>query len=166
PLWWLGSQPAAVAVRHGAGRVLFVPDPSLLTHRGLLREDNALFFYNVAALDAEEGRVYFDEYHHGIRAGGGYWNYLRYHNQHWIVVQLVLLAGMGLWAVGRRLGPAVPLGPTTRADTVDYASSVARIYQKAGVRSLVAGVLARHFLAALTQHLRLPPYAEPGEILA
>src|SRR5439155_750646 len=72
PLWWLGGQPAAVLVRHGRGRVLVVPDPSLLTHRGLLREDNVIFLYNVAALDAEDGRVYFDEYHHGIRSGGGY----------------------------------------------------------------------------------------------
>src|SRR5439155_16272379 len=85
PLWWLGGQPAAVLVRHGRGRVLVVADPSPLTHRGLLREDNVVFLYNLAALDAEDGRVYFDEYHHGIRSGGGYWNYLRYHHQHWAV---------------------------------------------------------------------------------
>src|SRR5262249_21517003 len=30
PLWWLGSQPAAVLVRHGKGRVLVVPDASIL----------------------------------------------------------------------------------------------------------------------------------------
>jgi len=166
PLWWLGNRPAAVAVRHGDGRVLVVPDPSLLTHRGLLREDNAIFLYNVAALDAEEGRVYFDEYHHGIRSGGGYWSYLRYHGQHWIVLQLLLVAGMALWAVGRRLGPAVPMPVTKRADGVDYASSVARIYEKADVRPLVAGIFARHFLAALTGHLRLRRNAQPHEILA
>jgi hypothetical protein len=166
PLWSLGSKAGAVLIRHGQGRVLVVADPSLLTHRGLLREDNVVFLYNVAALDAEDGRVYFDEYHHGIRAGAGYWNYLRYHHQHWIVVQLLLLAGVAVWAVGRRLGPAVPMPVVKQADGVDYASSVARIYQKADVRSLVGSSLARHFLDAVTVYLRLRRNAGPTEILA
>jgi hypothetical protein len=166
PLWLVGGRPAAVLVRHGKGRVLVAADPSLLTHRGLLREDNVVFLYNLAALDAEDGRVYFDEYHHGIRSGGGYWNYLRYHHQHWVVVDLVLLACLALWAVGRRLGPAVPMPAPRRADGVDYAHSVARIYQKSDVRPLAAGVLARHFLDTLTRHLRLRRHAEPREILA
>ena len=126
-------------VRHGKGRVLVAPDASILTHRGLLREDNVIFLYNVAALDAEDGRVYFDEYHHGIRSGGGYWNYLRYHSQHWVLLHLLLVAGLALWAVGRRLGPAAPMPDTKRADGVDYASSVARIYEKADARPLVSG---------------------------
>jgi hypothetical protein len=166
PLWALGSKPGAVLVRHGQGRALVVADPSVLTHRGLLREDNVVFLYNVAALDAEDGRVYFDEYHHGIRAGAGYWNYLRYHNQHWVVVQLLVLAGVALWAVGRRLGPAVPMLVTKQADAVDYASSVARIYEKADLRPLVAGSLARHFLDTVTVYLRLRRNAAPAEILA
>ena len=166
PLWALGSKPGAVLVRHGQGRMLVVADPSVLTHRGLLREDNVVFLYNVAALDAEDGRVYFDEYHHGIRAGAGYWNYLRYHNQHWVVVQMLVLAGVALWAVGRRLGPAVPMPVTKQADAVDYASSVARIYEKADLRPLVAGSLARHFLDTVTMYLRLRRNAGPAEILA
>ena len=154
PLCWLGNRPAAVALRHGEGRVLLVADPSIFTHRGLLREDNAVFLYNVAALDSADGRVYFDEYHHGIRSGGGYWSYLHYHGQHWIVLQLLLVGGVGLWAVGRRLGPAVPMPVTTRADAVDYAASVARIYEKADAKPLVAGIFGLYFLDALTKHLR------------
>jgi hypothetical protein len=165
PLWSRAGKRGAVLVKHGQGRVLVLADPSVLTHRGLLREDNAIFLYNVAALDAEDGNVYFDEYHRGIRAGGGYWNYLRYHHQQWLVLQLVLVAGLTLWAVGRRLGPPVPIPVTRQADGVDYASSVARIYQKADLRPLVAQVLARHFLDALTRSLRLPRSAAPRAIL-
>jgi hypothetical protein len=166
PLWWLNGKPAAVAVQHGAGRVLVLPDPSLLTHRGLLREDNAIFLYNVAALDSENGHVYFDEYHHGFRSGTGYWSYLYYHGQQWIIFQLLAVAGIGLWGVGRRLGPAVPRPVTKRADGVDYASSVARIYEKADVRPLIGVILARHFLTILTTHLRLRRSATSHEILA
>jgi hypothetical protein len=155
PLWWIGNRPGAVVLRQGAGRVLVLPDPSLLTHRGLLRDDNALFLYNVAALDALNNRVYFDEYHHGIRSGGGYWNYLRYHNQQGVVLHLVLVAAMASWSIGRRLGPAVPMPITRQADGVDYASSVARIYHKADARPLVAVIMARSFLDALAVSLRL-----------
>jgi hypothetical protein len=165
PLWWLGDRPGAVLVRHGAGRVLIVPDASLLTHRGLLRDDNVLFLYNLAALDAVDGRVYFDEYHHGIRSGGGYWSYLRFHDQHWVLLHLALVAGLALWATGRRLGPAVPSRPQAQTDGVDFASSVARIYEKADARPLIAGVLARHFLDTVTAHLRLRRLAAPGEIM-
>jgi hypothetical protein len=165
PLWWFGDRPAAALVRHGAGRVLIVPDASLLTHRGLLRDDNVLFLYNLAALDAVDGRVYFDEYHHGIRSGGGYWSYLRFHDQHWVLLHLALLAGLAVWATGRRLGPAVPLRPRMQTDGVDFASSVARIYEKADARPLIAGVLARHFLDAVTAHLRLRRLAAPAEIM-
>jgi hypothetical protein len=166
PLWWVDGQPGAVLARHGSGRVLVVPDPSLLTHRGLLRQDNALFLYDVAALDAVDGRVYFDEYHHGLRSGGGVWGYLRYHDQQWSLVQLLLVALVGVWMVGVRLGPAVPVPKERRADAVDYASGVARIYQRAGVRHVLARGLVRDFLAALTRHLRLRPTALPVQILA
>jgi hypothetical protein len=166
PLWWFGTQPAAALVQHGAGRVLIVPDASLLTHRGLLRDDNVLFLYNVAALDAVDGRVYFDEYHHGIRSGGGYWGYLRFRDQHWVLLHLALLAGLAAWATGRRLGPAAPLQPRAQTDGVDFASSVARIYEKADARPLIAGVLARHFLDAVTAHLRLRRLATPQVIMA
>jgi hypothetical protein len=166
PLWLVGDQPGALLIPHGEGRVLLVADPSLWTHRGLLRGDNVLFLYNVAALDAADGRVYFDEYHHGLRAGGGYWDYLRYHDQHWDLLQLLAVVGLAFWAAGVRLGPAVRLPQPGRADAVDYASAVARIYQRAGVTRPLARNLARDFLAAVTAHLRLRRTAIPAQILA
>jgi len=166
PLWMVGEQPGAVLVPHGKGRVLVIADPSLWTHRGLLREDNVLFLYNVAALDSLDGRVYFDEYHHGLRSGGGYWDYLRYHDQHWDVLQLLALVAVWGWAAGVRLGPAVPLPRPSRADAVDYASAVARIYQRTGVIHLLAQNMVRDFLGALTYHLRLKRSAVPAQVLA
>jgi hypothetical protein len=166
PLWWVAGQPAAVLVRHGAGRVLVTADPSLLSHRGLLRQDNVLFLYNLAALDAVDGRVYFDEYHHGLRSGGGAWGYLRYHDQQWVMLQLLLVAAVAVWCVAVRLGPAVPTPPARRADAVDYASAVARIYQRAGARQLLAKFLLRDFFEALTRHLKLRRSVFPAQILA
>jgi hypothetical protein len=166
PLWMVGDEAGALLVPHGKGRVLLAADPSLWTHRGLLRGDNVLFLYNVAALDAVDGRIYFDEYHHGLRSGGGYWDYLRYHDLHWDVLQLVAVVALACWGVGVRLGPAIPLPKPGRADAVDYASAVARIYQRAGVVKPLADNLARDFVTAVAAHLRLRRNALPAQLVA
>jgi hypothetical protein len=166
PLWWVEGRPGAVLLRRGKGRVLVTADPSPLTHRGLRREDNAVFVYNVALKDARDGKVYFDEYHHGLRSGGGFWGYLAYHGAGWVLAPAALLVAVGVWAVAVRLGPAVPTPKPARADAVDYASAVARIYERAGVRRLPARALVRGFLAALTRHLHLRRNALPAEVLA
>jgi hypothetical protein len=53
-----------------------------------------------------------------------------------------------------------------QTDAVDYASAVARIYERSGARRLPARALVRDFLAALTRHLRLRRNALPAEVLA
>ena len=73
---------------------------------------------------------------------------------------------MALWTVAVRLGPAVPAPHGPHADAVDYASAVARIYQRAGARRLVGQALARDFLTALTRRLRLRRGALPVDLLA
>jgi hypothetical protein len=166
PLWWVGEEPGAVLLRRGKGRVLAVADPSLLTPRGLRRGDNALFLVNLARRSAQDGRVYFDEYHHGLHAVGGLWGYLRQRGWLWLVLPALLLAGMAAWAVAVRLGPAVPTPAGTTADAVEYASAVARIYERTGVRQPLARTLASGFLAALARHLRLRRTALPAEMLA
>lgn len=165
PLWHVGDRPGAWLVSHGDGQVLLIADPSLWTHRGLARQDNVLLLYNIARLAAIDGRVFFDEYHHGIRSGGGYWDYFRYHHLHWLVLQMLAVVGIAVWAVAVRLGPPRPTPPASRTDAVDYAAAVARIYQRAGVQRLLAQHLARDFMDALTRHLHLRRNTTPAEIV-
>jgi hypothetical protein len=172
PLWWLGDQPGAVLLRRKQGRVLIVADARMLTREGLVRsdgeprDDNVVFLANVADLDARDGKVYFDEYHHGLRSGGGFWGYLEYHGERTTPLLLLVVLAVAAWTWGVRLGPAVPAPKTSGADAVDYASALARLYQKTGARRLLARTLVRSFLAALTRHLRLRRNALPAEILA
>jgi hypothetical protein len=172
PLWWLGDQPGAILLRRKAGRVLIVADPRLLTQEGLVRsdgeprDDNVVFLANVAALDAREGKVYFDEYHHGLHSGGGFWSYLGYHNERATLILLLVVLIVAGWTWAVRLGPAVPTPKVASADAVDYASALARLYQRTGARRLLARTLVRGFLGDLTRHLRLRRNALPAEILA
>ncbi len=166
PLWTLDDRPGAVLLRHGKGRVIVVADPSLLTRRGLRGRDNAIFLRNVVLRHARDGRVYFDEYHHGIRAGSGFWPYLRYHGQQALLLPLLLAAAVAFWAVAVRLGPGVTRPDAVHADAVDFASALSRIYRRTGSRQLLARGLARDFLAALTKSQHLRKNALPAEILA
>src|SRR5262249_3730607 len=107
PLWWQEGQAGALLIPSGEGRVILVADPSFLTARRLHRgADNLVFLANVAILHAHDGRIYFDEYHHGIQASGGFWGFLQYHGQQIALVPLVLVALLAIWAVAVRLGPA------------------------------------------------------------
>jgi hypothetical protein len=167
PLWWQDDRPAALVMRWGAGRVFFVTDPSFLTARRLHRgADNLVFLASVAALHARDGRVYFDEYHHGIRASGGFWGYLQYHGLRVAFVPVLLVVAVAIWAVAVRLGPAVATPRATTADAVDYASAVAHIYRRAGARRQLGRGLARGFLARLARRLEARPSALPAELLS
>lgn len=172
PLWWLGDQPGAVLLRRKKGRVLIVADARLLTREGLVRsdgeprDDNVVFLYNVADRDARDGKVYFDEYHHGLRSGGGFWGYLEYHGERATPLLLLVVLLVAGWSRAVRLGPAVSTPKTAGADAVDYASALARLYKKTGARRLLARTLVRSFLGVLTRHLRLRRNVLPAEILA
>jgi hypothetical protein len=165
-LWSTAAGAGALVMPHGAGRVIVVADPSVLTAKGLPRRDNVLFLYNVALLDAADDRIYFDEYHHGLRTEGGFWDYLRYYGQTWAVLPLALFLGVALWSVAIRLGPAVPRVEEQKPDAVAYASAIARIYQLADVRRLPGQTLVRDFLGALCWHLRIRKTTIPAQILA
>src|SRR5437660_277137 len=99
PLWWIDNAAGAAIIQRGKGRVIVVADPSLLTLRGLHRGDNLRFLVNVADLHAGDGKIYFDEYHHGLRSGGGFWGYLHYHGQEWTLPALGMVLAIAAWAV-------------------------------------------------------------------
>ncbi len=172
PLWWIGDRPGAVVMGRKTGRVIVVADARWLTREGLIRangesrDDNVVFLANVAGVDGRDGKIYFDEYHRGLHSGGGFWGYLEAHGERAtpLLVLIVLLVAGWTWAV--RLGPAVPTAVVSRADAVDYASALARLYQKTGTRRMLARTLIRGFLGDLTRFLRLRPQALPAEILA
>jgi hypothetical protein len=171
-LWRVGDSPGAVLIERGAGRVIVTTAPELLTRRGLVRadgeprDDNVLFLMNVAGLHARDATVYFDESHHGFRAGVGFWSYLGSYGHRWALLPPLIVVGVVLWRWAVRLGPAVPRPRPARADAVDFASALARLYQRAGARRLMARVLVRDFLDALTRHLRLRRTALPALILS
>jgi hypothetical protein len=172
PLWNVDGRVGAAVVRHGKGRVVVVADPNMLTRRGLIRQDgeprddNAVFLDNVVAMHAEDRTVYFDEYHHGIQSGGGFWAYVAIHGESLTLLLLFAVTSVAIWRVAVRLGPAVSVPRTQQTDAVEYASALGLLYQRAGARRRLSRALVRGFLGGLTRHLRLKARALPAVLLA
>ena len=162
PLWWTERGPGALVIPHGKGRVLVVVDPSILTRRGLRRQDNVLFLYNVALLDAQDGKVLFDEYHHDLRAESGFWEYLRYHGQGWAVLPVLLFTAVAIWSVALRLGPPTAVAREPGGDAVAYAGGVVRILRLAGAAAIAGSRPGTGLPQALSRTLRPAPWRPPG----
>ena len=113
PLWSIGDRPGAVLLRHGRGKILVLADPTPLSNQGLRQQDNVMLPRNLALLSARDGKVYFDEYHHGLQSSGGFWGYLGYHRQHLTLLPIALAVAAALWRGMVRLGLAVPAARNT-----------------------------------------------------
>jgi hypothetical protein len=165
-LWGVANEHGSggLLVGHGKGRVFVITDASLLTEPGRKRADNAFVVTDILARHAPEGRVLFDETVHGFRSTNSFFNYLHRHGQMLWLVQLGLIAVIALWAVAIRLGPPLPLAQGAKADAVDYAGAMARIYQQAGATGWLARNLGREFIDAVKSFLRLRRNASPAEI--
>ena len=110
--------------------------------------------------------VLFDEYSHGFRASSNFFTYLWRYRKEAFLIQVGVVLLVSAWAVAVRLGPAVPVPTGPKADAVDYAAAMARIYQKAGATEWLLGGLTRDFLAVVTSYLRLRRVATRQEVLA
>lgn len=166
PLWNVKNGIGALLLNYKSGRIILISDPNVFTHRNLAQADNVLFLANLATMDSINSRVYFDEFHHGIRSSGSYMDYIRRRKLHWIGYQLLCVVGLWLWMSSFRLGNAIRKEKPVQEDAVEYATAAARIYERAGIRSKLAEGMARDFLDRLTKHLRLRRNVGEQEILS
>ena len=148
---------SVVAVRAplGAGRVLALSDPAPLTNGALAGSGVAALFARAAADGAggTGGRVVFDEYHHGYRAGGsalgGTLRFLRGTGVGRALLQLAAVALGLLLLAGRRFGAALPPPPALRRDPLEHVGALGEAYRQAGARRSARALL----LAGLQRRL-------------
>lgn len=138
---------AAVLVRTlGKGRIVVVADSFPFTNTGVSQADNLTLLHNLAALRAPEGRVVFDEFHHGYTRARTPTTYL-FDSGFGAMFYLVLVLGaLWAWSALTRLGPPVPLDQAPRRTSAEYVDSLAGV--------LEAGDAPGYALRALVADLR------------
>lgn len=148
-----GNDPVVIDYRFGKGRVIAWSDALPLVNARLKTSRAAILFARTAA-DAAQGRtLWFDEYHHGFKAGGG--DGVTASVTRWLVherpghaVLQVLVALIGaVLLIGRRFGRPLPPPPARRRSPLEHVEALAGAYEKAGARDtarrLVMAGLAR-----------------------
>ncbi len=154
-----------------AGEVVVLSDELLFNNEHLRRADNSVLAVGLlTARTSDDGRVVFDEFHHGFRVGG---------ERPGIVATLLplivtswpgraLLVALGAWVVyllgvGRRLGSPLPDVATPRRALSEHAEALGRLLENAQAGSATLQVLAAGTRRVVGQRSGLSPTLSAAE---
>jgi hypothetical protein len=166
------SHELAVTVPFGeqGGEVVVLADDAILTNEHLREADNAVFVVQLlTARERDDGRVVFDEYHHGFRPEGEREGlYAQAAAMLWTTwpgrgilvlfgAWLVLLAGRAV-----RLGAPLPDAPPPRRRLSEHADALGRLLEKARARTEVLHILTAGTRRVVGPRAGLPPGLSPA----
>ncbi|MCS7079490.1 MAG: DUF4350 domain-containing protein [Chloracidobacterium sp.] len=162
PLAGVKDAPAVLEVGYGDGRIIFVGDPFVIANNGIGEGDNARFVLNLArmAVGEGDGRIVFDDYHHGYRMtnGGllGFLGYFRGTPIPWLVWHTVAFGLLVAYTLGRRFGRPLRLPVKPRTNALEFVTAMAQIQKAAASRDLALENLYRRFHRRLCRYTGLP----------
>jgi hypothetical protein len=134
------------------------------SNAGLKEEGNPAFVLNVVALTGQPGgRIWFDEWHHGLRetavaeiSGPGQWLRQTAAGRSLLYTTLVLFLALAL--AGWRFGRPVPLPQERqRRAPLEHVTAVANLKRRAGHRQATLATYHRQLKRALGQRYGLSP---------
>lgn len=124
-LWARGDAPVVARLRIGNGELIALACPNVFQNGGLARADHLRLLEELAAA----GRpVRFDEFAHGLHAGAGGLELLRYWGYGPLLLLLAVCVALGAWRGRTRLGPPDRTYRETRNVTVGLLESLAPLY--------------------------------------
>ncbi len=118
-----------VDVPFGAGEIVYLTDPFIVSNGGISLVDNAQLAINVVA--SREGIIAFDEYHQGFGAGENrLLGYFAGTPLIAIFLQFAVLVGLILFTNSRRFARPVPENEPNRLSKLEYVSAMAELQQR------------------------------------
>ena len=143
----VGGEPATLAARfkRGAGEIIVVADPLLLTNRALARSDNSVLAARL--LTAHGEAITFDEFYHGLGVRGQPLYLLTRISFAAVTIAILLTLGLYIWRRAIIPGPPLADDKMNRRDIREYVSAMAAFFSQGGrghaelVKELRNGVL-------------------------
>ncbi len=148
----------AAEVPHGSGQLVILSAPELAENVALPRADNAQLWLSLLGELARDGKLAFDEHHHGFTQQRSVAGFGRRYGLHLACAQL--LFGLVFWAAAlRRFGRARPPEEETRASATDALESASRILREGRHHPHAAELLFEGLSAELARAAGLPAQA-------
>jgi hypothetical protein len=164
--------PVVVSISRGEGQVIISTTPFPFSNAGLKEQGNPALVLNLVNATHRPGVIWFDEWHHGIRAqqaddvvGPWQWLFRTPAGR-----SLLYAAGVAFVAVllrGRRFGRPVPLPRHhARRAPLEYVTAIANLKRRARLRRPVLQEYHYWLKRGLGQRYRLPPSLPDNEFVA
>jgi hypothetical protein len=137
----------------GAGRIIVIADKQVWSNRRLSQSRNAVWLVRTA-LSWGNGRLLFDEYHHGFEKTRGTlaltFSFLA---SSWglAFAQLLLAGLLALWMRGARFGPLIEPPPARPPDPLARLDALAGLLETAKAEEFALRNLHQHLLRRLWQ---------------
>lgn len=165
PVAHLSQPKGAVLVDfpHGAGRIILLSDPYIVSNGGIALEDNLQLALNTLA--AGNGLIAFDEYHQGHAAThNALAAYFAGTPIFAICGQLILIVLVILWTRGRRFGRPLPLPQVDRRSSLEFVASMAELQQRARAFDLAIENIYARTRRVLTRYAGVDYHSSRAEI--
>jgi hypothetical protein len=148
---------------HGAGRIIILSDPYLISNGGISLEDNVQLALNTIA--GISGLIAFDEYHQGR---GATHNALAAYFAGTPVLalagQIILIILVVVWTRGRRFGRPLPLPQVDRRSSLEFVASMAELQQRARALDLAIENIYSRTRRVLTRYAGVDYHSSRAEI--
>ena len=118
--------PILADISYGAGKIVYLSDPYIVSNAGIGLVDNAQLAVNIVGTN--EGSIAFDEYHQGYGSNSNrFFQYFAGTPVIAIFVQCIILVGFLFLSQSRRFARAVPEPEPSRLSKLEYVSAMAEL---------------------------------------
>lgn len=149
----------------GAGRIVFLSDPYIVSNGGINLVDNARLAINIVA--SGDGVIAFDEFHQGYGAGENrLLGYFAGTPLTAILLQLTAIAALFLYTRSRRFARPLPAAEPNRLSKLEYVAAMAELQRRTSAYDLAIENIYTDFRRRLARLFGVDNFTVSREELA